>query len=173
MDPILMTRAGSSGRGCPFQRRQQVAGEKEQRLEVEVGDLVEALFGEGLDRFAPGGAGVVDQYVEPLFTVADVGNQRLHAFHRRQIGRQRDTTTDRRQFAGNFVADLGGSRGDVDRGARLDIAAGDHQPDAARAAGDQCGLAPDRKQGRDVDDSGCRCVLHREPPIGVPGAQSR
>src|SRR5581483_162699 len=99
-----------------------------------------------LERLAPRRSGVVHQDVERALTRCDLAREALALGLRREVGRYGDAFADLRQLGRHVVADLGLAGGDVHLHARFHEAPGDHQSDAARASGDERGLALDVEQ---------------------------
>ena len=107
-------------------------------LRLRSTQLVPGALGIGLERLAPGGAGVVDQHVQralhlggeadALVLAGQVGGHAAHLAVRRAARRR---PPRRRRPCGC----------DDDGGAGVEQAAGDHQADAAAAAGDDGLLA--------------------------------
>jgi len=89
MLPTLMTRAGSSAEAAAVSSGKR-PGEEERRLHVEVHDAVPALLRERVERLTPRGAGVVDQDVQPVLALADLGGEPGALLDGRQVGRNAD-----------------------------------------------------------------------------------
>ena len=122
----------------------QRLGEEEGGFDVEVHYLVPALFGEGLERFAPRGPGIVDEDVEPGFARGEIFGQCAAALHGGDIvGEGYAILAQRRR---SLLAGLGLTRRDIDLGTLGDEALGDHPADAARPAGDESDAAVEAKE---------------------------
>src|SRR3546814_8807158 len=64
--------------------------QEEGRFDVEVHHLVPPCFREILERFSPGGAGIVDEDVEPALMLGELRGERLAPRDGRHVLRQRD-----------------------------------------------------------------------------------
>ncbi len=146
MLPVLMTRAGSPSRGTGVEHGYQRAGQHEDALDVDVHHLVESRLGELAQWRSPGGAGVVEQRVDRVLSLGEVGDQRVDPLDRAQVGRDRLDRPVSGQF-GDGGVQLGlFPAGQVHARAGLQQSARDHQPDAATATGDDGDLAVEAKQ---------------------------
>ena len=144
-----MTLAGRSCARRRAQRFRQRLGQEEQRLDVEVHDLVPAAFGEFVELRAPGRACIVDEDVELRLQLDEFASQLVAAFDRRDVDRQRDAfaVIGGGEFLRGRLAGPGLARGDVDlRRALREKTGRDHLADAARAARHQRDAAVKRKQ---------------------------
>ncbi len=126
-----------------LQQRQQSLRQKEDRLQIDVHQLVPAFFGVFLQRFGPGSSCIVDQEIELGFARLDVVGQRLHFVHLPQIVRHGNAGAEFRKLLRRARAGIRLARGDVDLHPVLHEPARDHQADAARSAGYQRRLAAD------------------------------
>ena len=129
------------------QQRQQLLDAAKHRGHVELHDLVPGLGRISLQRGAPGGAGVIDQDIQLADVVRQLRRQVLHAFFAGQVGGDAVAGAQGRQLGGSLGAGLGIAGADINRGAGFDKGLGDHQADAAGAAGDQGGAALQGKIG--------------------------
>ena len=148
-DAMLMTLAGRSARSRRAQRLRQRLGQEEQRLDVEVHDLVPAAFGEFVELRAPCRACIVDEDVELRLQLDDFASELVAAFDRRNVDRQRDAfaVIGGGEFLRGRLAGPGLARGDVDlRRALREKSGRDHLADAARAARHQRDAAVKREQ---------------------------
>src|SRR5690606_16066103 len=105
-----------------------------------------AALGILVDRFAPGRARIVDEHVELLLALLELRRDALDAVLRAEVEGQRDAGPLLRELLRELVAGLRLPRGDVDLRAVLHEARRDHLADAARAAGDEDGLALDAEE---------------------------
>ena len=128
----------------------------EDALHVQRQDPVPGGVVEALERGAPGGAGIVDQDVQPVLALG----QHLGELPAPGLGGEVSGQGDAGPvaLAGNLgrgrVADVGLARGDVHVRSGLGQAAGDHEPDASGATCYERSLAFDREQvGHQLDDS--------------------
>ena len=94
------------------QGRVQGLGQEERRLQVQVQDLVPAALGELIEVRTPGGAGVVDQDVEPVLQRQETPDEGLDPVVGREVLGQGDAVGA--QLCGGFVALKRLARGDVD-----------------------------------------------------------
>jgi hypothetical protein len=143
---MLITRAGSSWVQGGGQQRHEEPREVEHALDVQVEHPVPRRVVEVGERRAPVGAGVVHEDVQRRLAVADLAGQAPALVLAGQVGGQAGARAELRQLGRHLVAHLGLARGHVDVGAGLDEPAGDHQPDAPGAPGDERGLAFDGEQ---------------------------
>ena len=159
MEPMLMTRAGSSAVAAfsSIGRRSRVRKKSDFRLRSVI--LSKPFSGKVSIASPHAAPALLTRMWSLLLALGNLPNEVIDPLHGREIGRQRNAAPDRRQLLGHRIADLGGARTDVDGGAGLDIAAGNHQADAARAAGHEGDLATDRKEGRNTV-----VVIHWAPP---------
>ena len=106
-----------AGRGA--QRLVQRLGQEEQRLDVQVHDLVPAAFRKLVELGAPGRARIVDENVELGLALDDLGSELLAAGIGRHIDRQRDAfaVIGGGKLLCGRLAGTGLARGDVDLGA--------------------------------------------------------
>src|SRR5579863_658900 len=100
--------------------------QEKQRFEIEIHDLVPAGLRKVRELPCPGGSGVVDQDIQPLFPPFQLGTETLDLLHVRKIRRKRMTLTRRRKLLRDRVASGGLSRRHVDLGSILDEASSDH-----------------------------------------------
>ena len=136
-------------RGRRAQRLRQRLGQEEQRLDVEVHDLVPAAFRKFVELRAPCRAGIVDEDVELRLQLDEFGGELVAAFDGRDVDRQRDAfaVIGGGEFLRGRLAGPGLARGDVDlRRALREKTGRDHLADAARPARHQRDAAVERKQ---------------------------
>ena len=167
IEPMLMTRAGSSAVPAAASAGTQGAGQQERRLRVEGQHLVPRVGGVLGERRAPRGARVVHEDVQSWARASAISAaSRSHSSSRERSAGRLTQVPDLRELGGDLVADVGLAGRDVDLGPGLDVAPGDHQPDAP---------APARDQGRlagDVEESGHRRILRSRSRAGH-GAAAR
>ena len=132
---------GVVGAVSVFEQRHERLGEEEDSFDVDVESAVVTVFGEFVEGFAPGGAGVIDEDIDGVFIGFDFVGEMFPAFFDREIGGHGNALTDFGKFCGNRVADVGFAGGDVDLRAVLHVARGDHESDAARPASDDGNFA--------------------------------
>ena len=107
--------------------------QEKNRLDVQVHDFVPTRFREGLEGLTPGGAGVINQYVDRRFVLGHGRCQRLAAIHRSDVLGHGDTV--RSQLIGHRLADISLAAGNIDFGTLSNKATGNHFTDTAGAAG--------------------------------------
>lgn len=123
---------GRIGTRCPStEQRQQLLGEHEDTLDVHVHHSFETLGGIGVDRAARCGACVVDQHVDLLRAARELGDQRMNAVDRSEVGGKSDALPELAKAFGGFTKDVCISRGDVYPCARLHETFGNYFADAA------------------------------------------
>ena len=106
-------------------------------LQVQVHDLVPALFGKVFEIRHPAGAGVVHQDMQLRFPSTDFRRQFQYAFEGPQVVRDGDALTGLGQLGGRLLNDTRMARGDIDAHAGAHQRLGDHAADAPGAAGYQ------------------------------------
>ena len=129
------------------QQRQELLDAVEDRGHVQLHDLFPALHRIAFQWRAPGGAGVVDEDIQPIDPLAQACRQRQHTFLGRQVGGQGLAMAQGAEFIGGLLAGFGVPGTHVDVGAGFDKGLGDHLADAAGTAGDQRGAALQGKVG--------------------------
>ena len=102
------------------QSGEQADGQVEDPLEVRVQDPVPSARGELLERRAPDGAGVVDEYVERGKVLSRGRRERGGPLGGRHIARVSHAVTDRRELRGGRLDVRLLARGDDHPGARID-----------------------------------------------------
>ena len=145
------------GGGGGAQRGQQRLGEEERTLYIGVHDLVPARFRELPELRTPRGTGVVDEHIEPGFAGGERRGEGGDTLERGEVSGQGGAfaAVRRDEALCCGMAGLGFARADVDLGATGQKASRHHLADAARAAGDEHGLAGDGEQ-----------ILHRAGSAG-------
>jgi hypothetical protein len=161
---MLITRASRSRELA--QVWQALLRQEEQRLHVEVENLVPAALGKRVELGTPGGAGVVDEHVElaaeqlarALGDALDVG----HLREVRSLGAHVEAAL-LRELGDQLVERTLLAPAREDARAALAQALADHAPQARSAARDEHAFAPHRKQ----------LVAHGSLPWGRAGSHPR
>ena len=151
------------GRGPHPQQRQELQDHEVDALDVEIRHRVPALLGDVFQLgVAVADAGVVDQDVQGRLAFGVGPHQRLDAGDRTHVGNQVLTGADCRQLVPFLLQCVLPARGQIDLGSEVDKAFRDHRPDPDRAAGNQRGLARERKQ-----------ILHRRSSAAPHSSRCR
>ena len=126
-------------RGADF--RQQLLDQEERTLDVEVDHPVPSLLREIVDGQAPSEPGVVDEDMQGVFALAEGVGEGVATGDVANVARDRRAVAMLAQSSLRLRTGVDLARGDVDACAGPDQPLGDHQANAARAAGDQRDLA--------------------------------
>src|SRR3546814_6071764 len=108
----------NGGGSCGAQKRQQPLREKEWRFHVEIDHLVPAGLWVVVDRRAPRGPSIIDQYVEPLLRRSDQTGDTLDTVLCAKVAGNGDAFAEFRQLGSRTLAVLRFARGDIDAGDR-------------------------------------------------------
>lgn len=98
---------GVVSRATVFEQGQEHLREEENAFDVDVHGAVVSVFGEFIEGFAPGGAGVVDEDVEGVFVFFDAVDEGFPTFFVGEVGGDGDAFADFGEFFGYGVADFG------------------------------------------------------------------
>ena len=137
---------GRSGLRRGEQHRREIAGEREQARDVDAHHPLPGLPRIGLQRLAPGEAGVVDENVQDIGARASLGRERCDAGFVRDRAAETLARPERGELVRRRLASLGLARGDQHPrpGAQERLRA--DPAEAGRPAGHQRGAALDGKK---------------------------